>query len=389
MGRGRGRRAAKPGWHPATWCGGKTILPTIRRLLRSGWGLLAIGIVVGTAVSLLLATWTSTEDAPAPREVIAVATPPSAIAPTAGDPHASTTDDIAVRPPEPVSLPEAGPDQHASTPTESNPAESSPDSVPQTATLPRVTQPSVPTPEPPAWLRNAVATPDIGDRPMIAIVIDDLGLNRGNAKRVIALPGPLTLAFMTYAEDLDRQTRAARAAGHELIVHLPMEPLGDGFDSGPNTLEVDLPPDELLRRLRWGLTRFDGYVGINNHMGSRFTGWDTGMALVLEELRARGLLFLDSRTIGNSVAKQVAQTVGVPYAGRDVFLDNESSAEAVRERLAETETIARRYGFAVAIGHPHNGTIEALSGWLATLAERGYVLVPISAIVRHNLAASG
>ncbi|WP_162912930.1 divergent polysaccharide deacetylase family protein [Rhodospirillaceae bacterium SYSU D60014] len=224
---------------------------------------------------------------------------------------------------------------------------------------------------------------------MIAIVIDDLGLNRINAKRVIALPGPLTLAFMTYAKDLDRQTRAARAAGHELIVHLPMEPLGDRFDSGPNTLEVDLPPDELLRRLRWGLTRFGGYVGINNHMGSRFTGWDTGMALVLEELRARGLLFLDSRTIGNSVAKQVAQTVGVPYAGRDVFLDNESSAEAVRERLAETETIARRYGFAVAIGHPHDGTIEALSGWLPTLAERGYVLVPISGIVRRNLAASG
>ncbi len=237
----------------------------------------------------------------------------------------------------------------------------------------------------PTWLRNAVPAPDPQGRPMIAVVVDDLGLDRRNADRVARLPGPLTLAFMTYANDVAVQARAARAAGHELLVHVPMQPVDDGLTPGFNVLRPDLSPDELRRRIDWALSRFDGYVGINNHMGSRFTADDAAMSVLFAELHRRGLLFLDSRTTAATVGDAEAARYDVPFARRNVFLDNESSADAVWSQLTRVEEEARRAGFAVAIGHPHDGTIDALQRWLPTLAARGFALVPVSAIAKQNL----
>jgi polysaccharide deacetylase 2 family uncharacterized protein YibQ len=265
-----------------------------------------------------------------------------------------------------------------------------------TLLLPPAVEPALPPPVvaplPPdqqAWRRNAVAVADPRGRPMIAIVIDDLGLDRRNADRVVQLPGPLTLSFMTYAEDLAVQTHAAHAAGHELLVHVPMQPLDDDLSPGPNVLRPELPPGELLRRIDWALGRFDGYVGINNHMGSRFTADASGMALLFMELHRRGLLFLDSRTTPATVGDAMAARYDVAFAGRNIFLDNETAADAVWAQLTKTEADARRAGFAVAIGHPHDGTIAALAQWLPTLRLRGFALVPISRIVERNLAARG
>ena len=242
----------------------------------------------------------------------------------------------------------------------------------------------------PAWLRYAVSVPPANGRPEIAIVLDDVGVDRKGAERAVTLPGPLTLSFMAYADDLPRLTEAAHRAGDELMVHVPMQPISAAEDMGPNGLSVDLSRDEVLRRLRWDLGRFDGYVGINNHMGSRFTADAAGMTWVLEELKKRGLLFLDSRTIGNSVGIEVARKLGVPHAGRDVFLDNELDAHAIAARLAEVEEIARQHGSAIAIGHPHDVTLDVLGPWLAAVKAKGFVLVPVSAIVRqHTLLAGG
>ena len=224
---------------------------------------------------------------------------------------------------------------------------------------------------------------------MIAIVIDDLGLDRRNADRVVQLPGPLTLSFMTYADDLATQTRLAHAAGHELLVHVPMQPLDSGLNAGLNVLRPDLPAEELRRRIEWGLARFDGYVGINNHMGSRFTADPGAMAVLFAELHRRGLLFLDSRTTPVSVGDAMAARYDVPFASRNIFLDNDSSFEAVWAQLMRVEADARRTGAAVAIGHPHDGTIAALAEWLPTLGQHGFALVPVSRIVERNLAARG
>src|SRR5690606_38571028 len=239
----------------------------------------------------------------------------------------------------------------------------------------------------PTWLRNAVA-PVVDHRPALAVVIDDLGMNRRAAAALNRLPAPLTLAFLPYATKLDEQAQAARAAGHELLVHVPMEPRGREWP-GPNALTRELTPDQLVVQLGSQLDSFRGFVGINNHMGSLLTADPERMAIVMAELRRRGLLFLDSRTTPQSVAGRQAARMGVPYAERDVFIDNQLDLEAVLGQLARAERIAAQHGHAVAIGHPHEVTIEALEIWLPTLEARGIALVPISTIVARKSCSSG
>ena len=237
----------------------------------------------------------------------------------------------------------------------------------------------------PAWLRYAVPAPPTGNRPLVAIVLDDLGLDRTRTAEAIQLRGPLTMSFMTYASDLAEQTAAARRAGHELFLHVPMEAVDRHADPGPHALFTTLPREQILERLRWGLGRFDGFVGINNHMGSKFTADAQSMAPVMEELRARGLVFLDLRTSPASAGICLAIAYGVPHAARDVFLDDDQSPSAIAKQLALVEQIARQHGSGIAIGHPHDQTIAALKAWLPLLEGKGLVLVPVSAVVRHQM----
>jgi polysaccharide deacetylase 2 family uncharacterized protein YibQ len=235
-----------------------------------------------------------------------------------------------------------------------------------------------------AWLRYA-ATPPVIDGPMIAIVIDDSGHNIARTKRLSAFQGGvLTFAFLPYVEALAVQTAIAREAGHEILLHLPMEPLDPEIDTGPNVLQIDLSPDALDERLRWNLGRLEGYVGINNHMGSRFTADLPAMTHLMRTLHDRGLLFLDSRTTAATVGRKTAAVADVPFLHRDIFLDNGSSEDHVIAQLAKTEEVARRQGYAIAIGHPHPWTIAALEAWAVGVRERGFALVPLTAIKKYQ-----
>lgn len=234
----------------------------------------------------------------------------------------------------------------------------------------------------PPWLRNAVPFDLDDSKAKIVIVMDDLGLNKRRARRTVALPGPLTLSYMAYAEDLDRQIQHARAAGHEMMLHIPMEPRSATIDPGPNVLLSGLPREELLKSINWNLDQTDKVVGINNHMGSRFTSDLEGMQTVTKVLNERGLLFLDSVTSSSSVAHSAAEDAGIPFAVRNVFLDHEDDLAFIKRQLKVTESVAKRTGVAIAIGHPRDKTLEALSEWLPTLSERGFQLVPISAVVK-------
>ena len=238
------------------------------------------------------------------------------------------------------------------------------------------------------WRKNAVQLAEIPPGPQIAIVIDDAGVDRKRTAAAIALPAPVTIAFLTYAGALPKQVKAARDAGHEIMVHMAMEPLNSSVDPGPNVLLSKSDEAEILKRLTWGLDRFTGYVGINNHMGSRFTADPVGMNVVMRELKRRGLLFLDSRTSGSSVGPSVALANDVPFTQRNIFLDNVPTLEAVNTQLRLMEQFARRNGYAVAIGHPRDATITALSQWMAVIAEKGFVLVPISTIVARQRGAN-
>ncbi|NQW08679.1 MAG: divergent polysaccharide deacetylase family protein [Alphaproteobacteria bacterium] len=238
----------------------------------------------------------------------------------------------------------------------------------------------------PSWKRFAVAAPPIDDRPMIAIILDDLGVDRRRSARAITLPAPLTLAFLPYAEGVAAQAIAARAAGHELLAHVSMQPHGIDADPGPNVLDMRLGAIEVLSRLDWNLAQLEGYVGINNHMGSMFTENAEGMRLVAETLRDRGLLFLDSLTSPKSVAAATTEALGVVTIKRDVFLDNTDTAAEVELRLAETEHLARSTGSAIAIGHPRDATLNVLQAWMPRARAAGFALVPLSAVVEARLA---
>jgi uncharacterized protein len=259
---------------------------------------------------------------------------------------------------------------------------------PETALRP---PPRVPPPvaAQPAWLRYAVPAPATGNHPLVAIVLDDLGLDQTRTAEAIRLHGPLTMSFMTYASGLHEQTAAARRAGHELFLHVPMEAVDRRADPGPHALFITLPREQIIERLRWGLGRFDGFVGINNHMGSKFTADAQSMAPVMEELRARGLAFLDSRTSPASAGIRLAVAYGVPHAARDVFLDDDQTPSAIAKQLASVEQVARQHGSAIAIGHPHDQTIAALKAWLTMLEGKGLALVPVSAVIRHRKGEDG
>lgn len=248
--------------------------------------------------------------------------------------------------------------------------------------------PALPAPQrlEPAWLRFAVPARPAAGRSIVAVVLDDLGLDRARTAAAIRLPGPLTLSFMTYAQDLPQQTEAARRAGHELLLHVPMEAIDRREDPGPHALYTSLSRAAILDRLRWGLDRFSGYVGINNHMGSRFTADARAMAPVMAELQARGLVFLDSRTTARSTGIELAAADDVPHAARDVFLDDDLAPAAIERQLALLERLAKRHGSAVAIGHAHDPTLAALAAWLPTLPAKGLVLEPVSAVVRYQMA---
>lgn len=243
----------------------------------------------------------------------------------------------------------------------------------------------------PAWKRNAVPSAADKTKPRIVIIIDDMGLDRKHTRAAMDLPGPLTFAFLPYAGDLKKQTEMAKSKGHELMVHMPMEPINQDLNAGPEVLKISSSPEVFAKTLNDGLGAFDGYVGINNHMGSRMTQDPDGMKRVMAELKKRGLLFVDSKTISTSVAEDEARTAGIPYAARDVFLDHEETSQAVHGALDKLEREALKKGLAIAIGHPKEETINALRGWLPTLQAKGITLVPISAavIVPESRSAGG
>lgn len=237
----------------------------------------------------------------------------------------------------------------------------------------------------PAWRRYAALAPSAGGKPRIVVVLDDMGLSEYRSDRAVALPRPVTMAILPYGPEPHVLVSRARAAGHEVIVHLPMEPSNSGKDPGPHALVTGLSMPELDRRIRHNLDRMSGYVGVNNHMGSRFTASERDMDRLMAILKARGLLFLDSLTTGRSVGRHLAEKYGVPAASRDIFLDNSRSARAIARQLAKVEQQAREHGHAIAIGHPYPETLDALSQWLPQLKAKGFELVPISAIVRDRL----
>ncbi|MCF6216890.1 MAG: divergent polysaccharide deacetylase family protein [Emcibacter sp.] len=234
------------------------------------------------------------------------------------------------------------------------------------------------------WKLNAVqVTGHVADKPQVTIVIDDLGVVKNLTLGVIDLKGPLTLSFLPYGKNLREITQLAAGNGHELMVHLPMEPQGDK-NPGPHALRVAATDGKNLEDLYFNLSQFEGYVGLNNHMGSAFTEDRAGLSVMLDEVKRRGLLVLDSRTSRKSLLADLSSDKNIPNMTRDFFLDNIQDVDYILGQLFKLEEMAKKRGHAIAIGHPYKETIEALTLWRPTLKEKGIVLVPLSHIMKKK-----
>ena len=223
--------------------------------------------------------------------------------------------------------------------------------------------------------------------PLIAVVIDDLGIDERRTREAIALPAAVSLSFLPYGDGTPLLSREAHLAGHEIIAHLPMEPDG-GADPGPMALRLAHSPAEIESRIAWALSRVAHFDGVNNHMGSRFTSSRAALAPVMRALALRGVYFLDSRTTAESLAESAAREAGLLAGARDVFLDDTDDRISVARELARAESQASLAGSAIAVGHPRPETLAALKHWIGEMELRGYRLVPVSAVLRRRSGAA-
>ena len=219
--------------------------------------------------------------------------------------------------------------------------------------------------------------------PRVAIVIDDLGDSLETAQRVLALEPGVTVAVIPFRPASSAVAAAAVARGREVILHLPLEPeRRAAMEGGSGFLRTAMEPDAIEVQLEKDLRAVPYIIGVNGHMGSRFTRDPRAMRTLLGALRARGLFYLDSKTSPESVAAEVAARLEVPFAERSVFLDHDPAPEAVGRALAAVAARARDVGEAIAIGHPYPSTLAALAGWLPKSDGLGIEVVPLSALVR-------
>ncbi|MBI6854356.1 divergent polysaccharide deacetylase family protein [Pseudomonas cichorii] len=220
----------------------------------------------------------------------------------------------------------------------------------------------------------------------LSLIIDDLGQNPARDSRTLALPGPVTLAIMPDTPHATDFARQAHAAGKTVMLHMPMDPA-----TGPYAWHPGLPLPELESRLNAALLKVPYAAGINNHMGSRMTSEPVAMAWLMEELQRRHMFFVDSRTSAKTVAAAAAQRIGLASVSRDVFLDDERTAEAITRQLQIAIKLAHKQGSVVIIGHPYPVTLDVLERELPKLKAQGIEWIELRHMIseRGNKAMAG
>lgn len=219
----------------------------------------------------------------------------------------------------------------------------------------------------------------------IAIIIDDLGTNWLHAKRVLKLPQAVATSILPFTPYAKKIARLSKSVGHPVLIHIPMEADEKNELLGPGALTEVMGFWSLLKQLRQDIVSIPGAEGINNHMGSKLTRQTQEMRWVMAMLRWQDLYFVDSRTTTKTVAATVAKTMGVSNTSRDVFLDHAIDEKDINKQFDRLIALAKRRGYALAIGHPHNETLNVLEKRLPQLKQLGIQLVPVSQLLDRPL----
>ncbi len=227
---------------------------------------------------------------------------------------------------------------------------------------------------PPASPAPAPSSRARGD---LAIIIDDAGQWLHTERAFIALPIPLTLSVLPDVRYTHLISDEAAAAGKGVMLHLPMEPISE-INPGPGKITTEMSDKQIVEQTDADIADVPLAQGVNNHEGSKATADSRVMRDVASAIASHGsLFFVDSLTIGDSVAAATTQAAGIPTARRDVFLDDEANVSYVERQLSAAASVALTAGRAIAIGHPRPTTLEALRAMIPRLKAEGihFVLV--------------
>ena len=222
------------------------------------------------------------------------------------------------------------------------------------------------------------------ERPKVAIIIDDLGYDSAVASSFLDLDLPLSLSVLPSAPFTDRIVREGNEKRAELMVHMPMEPKDyPSVNPGPGALLVGMSDHEISEVLQRDLKEIPGARGVNNHMGSFFTENTDKMRIVFRELKRMRMFYVDSRTTSDTICIDLAREMGVAFARRNVFLDNDLSPSAIRMQVERLLSMARHSGHAIGIGHAHWETLKILRDY-APRIKKEFEVVPVSKLVSRN-----
>lgn len=268
------------------------------------------------------------------------------------------------------------------------PPESQP--APQAETRPEPSMPTATTPAPmavpnsqiPARIAYAAPAPADDGKPRIAIIISEIGLGNARSRQAIErLPPAVTLAVLSFADDRSDWVAAARAAGHEVLIAVPMEPKNyPRIDPGPAPLLIDRDDLENLTRFETAVRGAGPVVGVLAHKGDLFLTNAERLRPILAATQDRGMIFVDNRSTPDSAVTDLASRLDMHVLLNDRFIDAEPSADQIDRRLAELEDIARRVGKSVGIAAPYPIAIERIRAWAEGLEARGLRLAPVSAL---------
>lgn len=220
------------------------------------------------------------------------------------------------------------------------------------------------------------ASPLTAEKPLLAIIMDDLGRDLASARTLLSIDLPVTFAVLPGEPLAARVATLAYREGREVLIHLPMEPRSyPVVDPGDDALLVEQSAEEMRRRFQTYLRQVPHATGANNHMGSRFTENSEGLAIIFAEMKKAGLFFVDSLTSPKSVALAGARQSGLRGVGRDLFLDNVQDTEHIAIEIRRLVALAEKRGQAVGICHPYPQTMEALRREAPFLRERVEMVV--------------
>ena len=219
----------------------------------------------------------------------------------------------------------------------------------------------------PLMLPPSITLPP-GEKPKVALILDDGGYGNGYTESILELTPKLTLAILPNTPFAAETARRAAALGFEIMLHMPMQTSLHGRPF-PGQVNVGMSRDEIHRLTRDALSQIPFVEGVNNHTGSYFTKSAEGMEMVLEIVKEQNLYFIDSRTIGGSAAYRVSRDMGLRTGGRDIFIDNEKSHSSIRVMIRKLIDHAKKHGTAIGIGHFRTDTVIVLQQDLPKIQE--------------------